>query len=303
MPINFRSLKRRQGAFLLLVSLLSISGTARADKTVCDDFGSTILCAIVLVPVVAVGTVVMALAPDKPHESAAKAISSGNLQRLDEVLKAHPEIATEGFGYQLLNQAVRMGRRDLVDTLLTAGIRAYPQALEYSTRVEITQLLLEKGASADEVKVNQLVIPNRNPEFYEMLTLILDRRKNVDSNAMDMRLLLTDAASRKDEKLLNFLLVRGVNPQGNPNDPAMIALLRSHALCPGNTCTASVKTMLKALIERQADVNVLQKSGCQTPLFWAQKSGDPELISMLKIAGAATSNEECLVNIPPVRDR
>jgi ankyrin repeat protein len=85
-------------------------------------------------------------------------------------------------------------------------------------------------------------------------------------------------------EFISILIQAGINP--NEFKGAVPPLIAALQLDPKVRKPEVTRSYVKALIENKADVNLRDKKEKMTPLQWAAKRGDQEVIDMLVKAGA-----------------
>jgi len=197
-----------------------------------------------------------------------------------------------------LNLAAALGRLDQVKDLVKKG--ADPQWRDpagngktamvravMSGKVEVVKFLMESGADVHAPDGS-----GRYPVYFccigtnvEMLKLLLANGcdKDLNRGPFPMLVSLCDHGQANPE-FIPILIKAGVNPdEFNRTVTPLIAALQ---LDPKVRKPEIVRAYVKALIENKADVNLRDKKEKMTPLQWARKRGDKEVIEMLEKAGA-----------------
>jgi ankyrin repeat protein len=85
-------------------------------------------------------------------------------------------------------------------------------------------------------------------------------------------------------EFIPILIKAGVNP--NESKSGVTPLIAAIQLDPKIRKPEIARAYVRALIENKADVNLRDKKEKQSPLQWAKKRGDKEIIEMLEKAGA-----------------
>jgi ankyrin repeat protein len=197
-----------------------------------------------------------------------------------------------------LNLAAATGRLDQVKDLLKKG--ADPQWRDpagngktamvravMSGKVEIVKFLIENG-----VDVHAPDGSGRYPVYFccigtnvELLKLLLANGcdKDLNRGPFPMLVSLCDHG-QANPAFIPILIKAGVNPdEFNRTVTPLIAAIQ---LDPKIRKPEVARAYVKALIENKADVNLRDKKEKLTPLQWAKKRGDQEIIEMLEKAGA-----------------
>ena len=190
----------------------------------------------------------------------------GKLETVKELLAKGADIHSRDAasnGKTPLTKAVVLGKFEVVKYLLDHGADIhhpdgsgrYPiYFCCISTNVEMLKYLLAKGGDQDL---------NRGP--FPMLVSLCDH-------------------GQASPEFIPILIQAGINPdEFKEGITALIAALR---LDPKVRKPEVVRSYVKALIENKADVNLRDKKEKLTPLQWAKKRGDQEVIDMLVKAGA-----------------
>ena len=292
---SMRSMKMR--ALLAMVLVMGMASPAHADKVICDG---NPLCLVGLVPVIAVMAVAHALTPAPPEKSAEQAIRTGSLSQLQFVLQTHPQLLTDtDKAHGLLLAAAEAANVAATTLLLDAGVPANAgnsRALWYATSVEEMELLLARGANADEVDLSSMVYRLHSPVIVALMGTLLIHRTVLNPNNPDA-LRLLNAVVRENQfehklPLVHLLLERGVNPNG-PSDMSTLVQLAFACAESDSACAQIHLPVAQALINKGADVNI----GCKwTPLQAANHVKNASLVALLKSAGAGgpdTAQAQC----------
>ncbi len=286
-------------AVLAMALVVGVASPAHADKQICDSA----LCLIGLLPVIAVGAVVLAVTPDPPETAAAKAIQAGNLPQLQFVLKQHPELLQDvDKSYDLLYEAARVGNVPATTLLLDSGVPAAigkSRLLAHASTMAEVDLLLARGANADEMDLGEMSFLFNSPQVLELVGTVLSRRTALDPNDRGAVKLLNDVViggpRAKKLPLVHLLLQHGVNPNGNgPSKRSILALvaLGSEIECRGKdaVCNDVYLSIAQALIDKGADVNHKPTGLDSTPLGEAKFHKNTALVALLESAGARTAD-------------
>jgi len=153
-------------------------------------------------------------------------------------------------------------------------------------RLEVVKVLLENGAD-----INYPDISGRYPVYFchvhrgkqavELLKFVLAKGGDKDVNREPGMLVSLCDHEMGTPDLIPILIEAGANPNMHFKSK------------PGTPLTTAIQVKkpelrvahVKALIENKADVNFKDKRGV-SPLQWAKKGGDKEIIEMLEKAGA-----------------
>jgi ankyrin repeat protein len=234
-----------------LCRLLLIAGLLLPEWSHAETFCSSFLdCITTLTPALARG----AFKETPPEQQAIQYIREGDRENLQWLLKKHPELTADHYAWSLLYASADTGNPGITQALIDAGIPANTTrsgALLSSTTAAETQLLLSRGASAQEVRLSGFspqVLDN--PHARELVRIILDARPQPVANDADAAELLFNAVRHDNAKLVDFLLNRGVT----------------------------------------ADFVDTQDQYCWTALAFAENRANQAMISLLKNAGASASN-------------
>jgi ankyrin repeat protein len=197
-----------------------------------------------------------------------------------------------------LNLAASIGKLDQVKDLLKKG--ADPQWRDpagngktamvravMSGKLEVVKFLVENG-----VDVHAPDGSGRYPVYFccigsnvELLTFLLANGcdKDLNRGPFPMLVSLCDHGQANPE-FIPILIKAGVNP--NEFNRTVTPLIAALQLDPKIRKPEIVRAYVKALIENKADVNLKDKKEKMSPLQWAKKRGDQEIIDMLVKAGA-----------------
>lgn len=266
------------------------AGPAHADKQICDtgSYASGALCILSLVPVMAVGATVMALTPDPPDKAATKAIQSGNLAQLQFVLEKHPQLLKDTEkAHGLLLAAAGAGNMAATTLLLDAGVPANTgnsRALWYATTVQEIELLLARGANADEMDLGRLSYRLGSPVAADLVDTLLKHRTDLRPDDRGAVSLLNDAIRSRKSAVVDLLLERGIDPNGAADRPALVELAYACSEADAG-CTTTLQPLAQKLIDKGADVNRLART-CTTPWDAATQRRNAPLVNMLESAGA-----------------
>jgi len=187
---------------------------------------------------------------------------------------ADPNAAVESSG-NCLSMAQWVGPpQEIIDLLVERGAQLSDDLVGYNGDVET----LSKQLEADPNKnVDRLLDHAISKEHQSMMELILRyqpdalRRKKVDTNAW------WDNGTPKDPAFVRSLLQHGLNP--NRRNWLGITMLHRCGN-KGNIPIAEV------LLEFGADINVVETEWSATPLGWAAKDGQYDMVSWLLQKGA-----------------
>jgi cytohesin len=202
----------------------------------------------------------------KLNKALVDAAAVGKLDEVKELLKKGADIHYKdptANGKTPLVRAIMFGKMDLVKYLLENGADIhYPDGSGrypiYFTCIgnnaELLKYLLEKGGKDDV---------NRGP--FGMLVSLCDH-------------------GQAPAEFIPILIKAGVDP--NEIKGNVTPLIAAMQLDPKIRKPEITRSYVKALIENKADVNLPDKKEKLTPLKWAKKRDDQELVDMLIKAGA-----------------
>jgi ankyrin repeat protein len=194
------------------------------------------------------------------------AAAIGRLDQVKDLLKkgADPKWRDpQGNGKTAMVRAVMSGKLELVKFLVESGVDVhapdgsgrYPvYFMCIGSNVDLLKYLLANGCEKDL---------NRGP--FPMLVSLCDHGQG-------------------NPEFIPILIKAGVDP--NEFNRTVTPLIASLQLDPKVRKAEIVRAYVKALIENKADVNLRDKKEKMTPLQWARRRGDPEIIAMLEKAGA-----------------
>ncbi len=194
------------------------------------------------------------------------AASLGKLETVKELLKQGADIHYRdptANGKTPLTRSVLAGQFEVVKYLLANGADIhYPDGSGrypiyfccIGSNVELLEYLLAKGGNQDL---------NRGP--FPMLVSLCDHGQALP-------------------EFIPILIKAGINPDEFKGP--VTALIAALQLDPKVRKPEVTRSYVKALIENKADINLPDKREKLTPLQWAKKRGDQEVIDMLVKAGA-----------------
>jgi len=197
------------------------------------------------------------------------AAAIGRLDQVKDLLKkgADPKWRDPaGNGKTAMVRAVMSGKLEVVKFLVDSGVDVhapdgsgrYPvYFLCIGSNVELLKYLLANGCDKDL---------NRGP--FPMLVSLCDHGQG-------------------NPEFIPILIKAGVDP--NEFNRTVTPLIAAIQLDPKVRKPEIARAYVKALIENKADVNLRDKKEKRTPLQWAKKRGDKEIIEMLEKAGAKES--------------
>jgi ankyrin repeat protein len=194
------------------------------------------------------------------------AASTGRVEQVKELLKKGADPTWRdpmGNGKTAMVRAVMSGKLDLVKLLIENGVDVhapdgsgrYPVYFCcIGSNAELLKYLIEKGCDKDL---------NRGP--FPMLVSLCDH-------------------GQAPADFIPILVKAGVSP--NEFNQSVTPLIAAIKLDPKVRKPEVARSYVKALIESKADVNLKDKKEKLTPLAWAKKRGDKDIIEMLEKAGA-----------------
>ncbi len=156
-----------------------------------------------------------------------------------------------------------------------------------SGKLEVVKFLLENGAD-----INYPDGSGRYPVYFccignnvELLQFLLAKGgdKDINRGPFPMLVSLCDHGQAPAE-FIPILIKAGVSPDEYKDK--VTPLIAAIQLDPKIRKPEIARAYVKALIENKADVNLKDKKEKMTPLEWAKKRGDQEIIEMLEKAGA-----------------
>lgn len=176
----------------------------------------------------------------------------------------------DDFGRTLADYAARLGNLQLVEKLVSKGVKPTDQALFFATQgsrqktngLEVYQKLI------DQYKLNPKVVnPNgatvlhqlaRRPNS-EIITYFLDKGVDVSKADKEGNTVLMIASAGKDAQLINTLISKAKNINST-NEKGESALIK--AVSSGSSDIVSL------LIKNGADVKILDKDGNNLAYYW-----------------------------------
>ena len=276
-----------RGPLAAMALSLLVAGPARADKVICD--GNPI-CLVAMVPLALAGVAFSEL--NKPPEKRADAyIRDGKTDRLVHLLGMYPTLARDPVkGQALLLSAAAAGNLAATQALVYAGALANldrSRALGVASSVEVMRYLIAHGALATEVDLALMQYNIPHPRLPELLGVLLDARGvPLDANDADAISLLDMAARSERADVVNLLLARGVNPNGDAMRTPLLTVVKA---CGGRApaCQDKALSIARDLIARGADVNVVDRYPKRSALQIATQMNYAALVQLLEDAGAA----------------
>jgi ankyrin repeat protein len=200
------------------------------------------------------------------NQALIKAASLGQVAMVKDLLKKGADIQwrdPSSYGKTPLVKAILGGRLEVVKVLLENGADInYPDGSGrypvyfccISSNVEMLKYLLAQGGDKDI---------NRGP--FSILVSICDHGQGTP-------------------EMIPILIKAGASPNvfKGPVSPLIAAI----QLNPKVRAPEIARSYAKALIENKADVNLKDKREKLSPLQWARRRGDQQIIEMLEKAGA-----------------
>jgi ankyrin repeat protein len=154
-------------------------------------------------------------------------------------------------------------------------------------KIELVRYLLENGAD-----INYPDGSGRYPVYFccignnaELLKFLLAKggEKDVNRGPFPMLVSLCDHGQAPAE-FIPILIKAGISP--DEFKESVTPLIAALQLNPKVRKPEVTRSYVKALIENKADVNLRDKKEKMTPLQWAKKRGDQEVIDLLVNGGA-----------------
>jgi ankyrin repeat protein len=183
---------------------------------------------------------------------------------------------------ELLKQGADIHYRDPKANGKTPLVRAI-----MTGKIELVRYLLEHGAD-----INYPDGSGRYPIYFccignnvKLLKFLLAKggAKDVNRGPFPMLVSLCDHGQAPAE-FIPILIKAGISPDEFKG--AVTPLIAALQLNPKVRKPEVTRSYVKALIENKADVNLPDKKEKMTPLQWAKKRGDQEVINMLMKAAA-----------------
>ncbi len=158
-----------------------------------------------------------------------------------------------------------------------------------SGKVEVVKYLLEQGADIHHPDGS-----GRYPTYFccignnvELLKFLITKGGDKDLNRGPFAMLVTVCDhGQAPAEFIPIIIKAGVSPDEFGSDKKVTPLIAAIQLNPKVRKPEVARAYVKALIENKADVNLKDKKEKMTPLQWAKKRGDQEIIEMLEKAGA-----------------
>lgn len=183
---------------------------------------------------------------------------------------------------ELLSQGAELGYCNPADNGKTALVRAV-----LGQRFDVVRYLLEHGADIHAPDGS-----GRYPIYFccignnvELLRFLLAQGGDKDLNRGPFPILgsLCDHGQAPAE-FIPILVAAGADP--NAFKGAVTPLIAAMQLNPQTRKPEVARGYVKALLENRADVNLCDKREKLSPLGWAKRRGDAEIIALLEAAGA-----------------
>jgi uncharacterized protein len=202
--------------------------------------------------------------------------------QLNKALKMAASLGKVEMVKDLLKKGADIQWRDPSDNGKTPLVRAI-----LGDKFEVVKVLLENGAD-----INYPDGSGRYPVYFfcistnvEMLKYFLAKGgdKDINRGPFPMLVSLCDHGQGSAE-MIPIIIKAGVSPDEFKG--TLTPLIAAIQLDPKVRRPEIARAYVKALIENKADVNLKDKKEKMSPLQWAKRRGDKEIIEMLEKAGA-----------------
>ncbi|MGM0411038.1 MAG: ankyrin repeat domain-containing protein, partial [Bacillota bacterium] len=191
-----------------------------------------------------------------------------------------------------LIEAVKNENREQIKELINSGVdvNVKNQENEFPLLIavqngnqKIAKLLIKEGADVNQNVENNTIIEDLNPLFLavlnndlEMVKLLIEKGANVNIKTQHGETLLPAAMFDADLEIVKLLINEGIDVN-NFSEMGLTPLLFV-ASVPENKQTIEVT---KLLINSEAKVNVKDKKLGMTPLMYASKIGNENIVKIL----------------------
>ena len=214
------------------------------------------------------------------QEKSADKVDEAKIE-LNKALKTAASLGKVELVKDLLKQGADIQWRDSADNGKTPLVKAV-----LGGRLEVVKVLLDNGAD-----INYPDGSGRYPVYFccigtnvELLNFLLAKGGDKDINRGPFPILVSLCDHGQGSAEFIPIMVRaGADP--NAFKGTVTPLIAAIQLDPKVRRPEIARSYVKALTENKADVNLRDKREKMSPLQWAKKRGDAEIVEMLEKAG------------------
>ena len=331
--MNFHKPAQSAAALLatILLSAVSPSTYASNDGKLCDGPAGIVLCGSVMA--------IQALTPKTAKERLTDAARNGELEKLKNLLTFSPDtveplhlLSTAMYSY-VYRENANVKQEDKLKTiyfLLDRGVDvtdadankvlvSLASGVMSKERVEMTELMLARGASARDVELSVLVLTAGRPgyaesddNYYRMLKALLEHDADPNRIERGRKPALLTLVTLGQFSMAELLLQHGADPDAgvSPEQPSGLLVLAAYCGKPDykwmskevvdrnwKLCLSALPAKVGFLVQHGADVNgkASMLSQCATPYDIARKDDNALLAkSLLELKADPRFGEKCM---------